>query len=277
MEAQALKMIQDTALTAAAKPIDGTLMPLVAMPKDVMLANLEQYLPNRLRFRGSFATSSIKDFCRYCTSRTTETGFSSKGFISIGKSLSCEMIFNIGNAVTAGHCDDTAAMTLQPTALFNAVTRLMTARDITQRELAEWIEEWSEYVTAHDSILDSGKKLSLAASVTAIRKLTIKSASEKTSEVGDFTAARSALESIAATSVEVLPASLAVKVTPYEGVNEIAIKIRLSVITSGESPKFRVHWIREEAQREEIAQDFCNKLTGELGGLADIYIGGFSA
>lgn len=276
IEAAAIEQIKSLALTAAGKRVEDTQVPLILLPKDVSMNSLEGYLPNRVRFRGTLETESIADFTRYVSERTRPTEVSAKGFIGIKDSLTCSVIFNIGNEASAGHCDDRAVLSLDQTAPFKAMNKVLGVK-MGQRQIAEWVEDWAEYLCAV-SRNDEGKEdeLLLSRTVSAIRKVTLESISRQTTEVGDMSASRSALDSIAATSTETLPSVLIFSTTPYEGLEKRSFRLRVSIVTGEREPIFVLRWAKQEAEIEEISQEFKAKLDAEIGGFADLYIGNFT-
>lgn len=277
IESAAIEQIKSLVLAAAGKRVDDTLTPLILLPKDVSMNSLEGFLANRVRFRGKLQTESIQDFARYVIKRTNAVAAKTpKGFIGINDNLSCEVIFNIGDESTAGHCDDLAMLLLMQSAPFKAMNKVIGVK-MNQRALAEWIEDWANNLRAI-SLTDEGEEssLALARTVVAVRKVTLEAISRQTTEVGDMSASRSALDSIAATSTETLPSVLIFSAIPYEGLQSRDFRLRVSIITGEREPIFVLRWAKQEAQIEEIAQEFKEKLNTEIGGFTDLFIGSFA-
>lgn len=272
MEAATLARIEALALAASGHRVAGTHIPVALVPQGVGMHSLEPFMENRLRFRGTLDTTSLKDFAAHVIARNA-TGAS--GFVSADdtQSLGCTVIFNIGNATIPGHCDDIAKLALKPTAAFEAVHGI-TNKKPDQKDLAEWMEDWSTNLHAKDA---DGGDISLSRAVAAIRKVTIETLNKAEHQVGDMAASRSAMDSIAATSTEVLPATLEFTATPFEGLQARTMVLRVGVLTGSAKPVFSLRWVQKNAQLEEIASEFKDILKAEIGGMATLIMGSFSA
>ena len=62
---------------------------------------------------------------------------------------------------------------------------------------------------------------------------------------------------------------------PYDGLEERTFTLRLSIVTS-EPPVIKARWVMQEQQEEEMAQEFKDKLTAEIGGLCQLTVGTFA-
>nr|WP_312231674.1 YfdQ family protein [Pseudomonas sp.] len=243
---------------------------LAVLPESASTLNLEQYDATRYRFRGALHTHSIRDFSKYVTYHLkTADELDPAGFINQEK-MSATVIFNLGNQDLAGHADDTATITLKPTAAFKAVEGIA-GQKLSQQALAEWLEDWARNLEASAD----ADKLNIVAAINGIRRMTIKATSQRDSAVGDFSASRSAMDEIEAKSLETLPTSFHFTTVPYEGLAPALISLRLSVITGDNAPVLKLRWVGEEAQREEFAEEFKNVLHEQIGEQVPLTIGTF--
>lgn len=267
----ALQHIQDLALAASANPVsvDGG-ADVVALPESVRLTNLEQYKLGRDRFRGALKTHSPRDFTRYVERHVGEAPEGTGGFID-QDAMSATVIFNLGAPGAAGHGDDTATLTLKPTAAYSAVLAII-GRKLSQQELAEWMEDWAPHIQA----LDGDTQLPIAQAINGIRKMTLKATSQRDSAVGDFSASRSAMDEIEAKSQDVLASTLRFTTVPFEGLQPATLPLRLSVLTGSETPVLKLRWVGEETQREEFAREFQGVLERDVGGLVPLTLGTFN-
>ncbi|UQY33792.1 YfdQ family protein [Pseudomonas fulva] len=268
---ETLQHIEAQALIASGTRIEvpgGTT--LAVLPEAARTLNLEQYQELRNRFRGDLKTHSLRDFCNYVTNHVDDLSAAGpSGFIN-QDNMSAQVLFNLGNPDTAGHADDTATLTLKPTAAFKAVEAIV-GQKLSQQALAEWLEDWARNIEA-----SAGEaKLNIVAAINGIRRMTIKATSQRDSSVGDLSASRSAMDEIEAKSQETLPTSFHFTTVPYEGLQPALIVLRLSVITGNDAPVLKLRWVGEEAQREEFAEEFKNVLSSEIGGLVPLTIGTF--
>lgn len=266
---EAIQHIEAQALIATAKPvsIDGG-NDLIVLPESAKLHNLEQFKLQRDRFRGALKTHALRDFANYVEQRAY-ADLEGRGFVD-QDAMAAHIIFNLGTTHDAGHGDDTATLTLKPTAAYSALQAIL-GRPLSQQQLAEWLEDWAPHLSA-----SAGEEtLSIAQAISGIRKMTIKATAQRDSVVGDLKGSRSSMDEIEAKSQETLPSAFIFQTVPFEGLQVAAIPLRLSVIT-GDTPQLKLRWVGEEAQREEFARDFKGVLEQEVGGFVPLTIGTFT-
>ncbi|EAA9678197.1 DUF2303 family protein, partial [Salmonella enterica] len=128
--------------------IQGLACPTALLPAGTGVESLERFALERFRFRGAMTTTSIEDFVRY-----------SKGYASATEKARCfidadhmtaRSVFNIGTLDNPGHADNVASITLKQTAPFRALLQINGER-LKQKQIAEWLEDWSDYLLAFDS------------------------------------------------------------------------------------------------------------------------------
>ncbi len=268
---EAIQHIESQAVIAAAKPItiDGGTS-VAVLPDAVSLRSLEQYQPLRDRFRGTLRTHSLRDFTKYVGAHDNSNQPRPGGFID-QDAMSATVVFNLGEPDHAGHGDDVAVLTLKPTAAYSALQGVA-GRALGQKELAEWLEDWLPNLEAQDG----EATLPMLQAINAVRRMVIKATSQRDSNVGDFSASRSAMDEIEAKSQDTLPSAFIFTTVPFEGLDVADIKLRLSVITGRDEPLLKLRWVGEEAQREAFAREFKDVLEQEVGGLVPLTIGTFS-
>lgn len=264
---ETLQLIIANAVAASSTPSTNT--PTAVLPDNVTLHNLEKYQAQRARFRGELTTNSLTDFANYVVGRN---GPAAQGFVN-QDAMSCEVFFNLGDEASPGHADDTATLKLKATAAYTALQQLAGKR-LSQKELAEWMEDWRANLTAVDP---ADNTLSIVQAIAAVRNITIKASAERTSVEGNFSATRSAMDAIEAASQDTLPAKLHFNIVPYEGLGQRVFTLALSVLTGEDKPALKPRWVGEELQREEIAKEFKAVLAKEVGGSATLLLGNFSA
>jgi uncharacterized protein YfdQ (DUF2303 family) len=262
-----LELIIDQA--HAASDLPPTLFPVTALPIGVKIHNLEQFQALRSRFRGSLHTTSLRDFAGYTISRN---GSEAQGFID-QDDMSCKVFFNLGDEISPGHADDVAILKLKPTAAFKALQQIA-GKKLTQRELAEWIEDWNLNLVA---IKEGGQTMPISAAVASVRNITIEARSTATTSEHNFGAARSAMDSIEAANAESRVEALHFSLIPYDGLGTRVFTLKLSILTGDDKPTLKLRWAGEEQQVEEIAQEFKTTLAKEVGGAATLILGTFNA
>ncbi len=270
---EAIQHIESQAVIAAAKPItiDGGAT-VTVLPEGIRLQPLEQFQPLRDRFRGAMATHSIQDFANYVAGHEIDEAATveQRGFID-QDAMRATVIFNLGTPGAAGHGDDTATLTLKPTAAYAAMQGIV-GKPHSQQALAEWLEDWLPNLQAKAGEAD----LPMLQAINAVRRMVIKATSQRDSNVGDFSSSRSAMDEIEAKSQDTLPSAFIFTTVPFEGLQPAHITLRLSVITGRDEPMLKLRWVGEEAQREEFAREFKAVLEQEVGGFVPLTIGTFT-
>ncbi|SDH48826.1 DUF2303 family protein [Pseudomonas panipatensis] len=263
---EALQLVLANAVAAANVRVTGSAGAMAVVPEGFKLQNLEKLEAHRNRFRGALTTSSLADFVTYVNERANEE---TRGFVD-KDSMSCRVIFNLGDTSQAGHGDDIATLTLQPTAAYAALQAIAGQR-LSQKDLAEWMEDWRDFLKA---VTPDDQEMNLVQAIAAVRNITIKASSERTTVEGNFNASRSAMDQIEAASQDTLPGSLIFTCQPYDGLPLRNFVLRLSVLTGEAKPVIKPRWVAEQQVREEIAQEFKDLLSADITS-TDLTIGTF--
>jgi uncharacterized protein YfdQ (DUF2303 family) len=266
--AEALDKITSASFLAAGKSLT-TDVPVAVIPDGYQIKNLEHLQDQRSRFRGVLNTQSLPDFCDYVIDQSTAEN-RIPTFVD-AECMAAVAIFDLGDTALPLHAEHQAKLILKPTAAYNAL-RLIAGGRHSQQQLAEWVEDWNQYLKVKDK---DGADIPIGVAVQKIRSITIKAKSEVTSTQENFGASRSAMDSIEAAHAEQQPHDLIFTTKPYEGLPPFAFTLRLSIIT-GEKPMLCPRWVQKEAQEEEIAQAFKDVLKKEIGGLSVITVGTFN-
>lgn len=246
----------------------------VAIPEGVKIADLEQYLQQRRRYRGSMRTNLVGEFVEFVSATSDAYGHieAIPCFIHPVKMMA-RVFFNLGDIDTPGHGDHTALLEMKETESFRELLNINGGK-LDQRTLAEWMEDWRDHIEAlaedQNAIIPTGP------AVAAIRKITIGSTAEATSETQTFSSRQSAMAEVEAKNRDQLPAFLKFTCEPYQGLEERTFTLRLSLIT-GESPRISLRIVRLETQQEEMAKELEEKLrTGFEDTPVKTYVGTFS-
>lgn len=262
IEHEALELLQQTAVKAAGI-IDVTQadMPVIAVPDGLKLVDIEHYQSGRCRFRGNYTTSRLSEFLAYVSRRVEqqegaqiiESGRANPSVFIDTDHESAVAYFNLGEPGEAGHADDRATLGLAKTAAFASLVGIV-GKQLAQKSLAEWLEDWSAQLTPIYS--DGEQAHTLKSAIAAVRNITISAQGEASSKVNDFGASRTALENIEAKSKEHLPAGFAFSCEPYAGFQRRDFQLRLSVITDPQQPKLVLRLVAFEDVQEQIAEEF---------------------
>lgn len=233
---------------------------VIALPSDYKIHNLEEFDKNRARFRGAFQTKSTSAFADYAIKNATE---GATAFIDSEK-MSSKLIVNLGNKNAPGHCDHYAKVTLEKTAPFIALLKIVDQRK-TQKEIAEFIEDWRKYLTAssEEDIEGNATEMSIIKALHAVRKITIEAKETTGSETRNFGASTSSMESVDIASADMPPAFFHFKTQPYSELKERTFDLRLSIITD-RVPALVLRIVRFEEHEEQMAEEFKQKIESDL-------------
>ncbi|HAF2547966.1 TPA: YfdQ family protein [Salmonella enterica] len=241
------------------------------MPEGTGVESLERFSLERFRFRGAMTTTSIDDFTRYSKGYASDSE-PARCFID-ADNMTARSVFNIGTLDNPGHADNVASITLKKTAPFRALLQIDGQR-LKQKQIAEWLEDWSDYLLAFDA---DGNTMQISQAAQAVRRITIQQATQQDHETGDFAGKKSLMQSVEASSKDVMPVAFEFKCVPYEGLGERRFNLRNSLLTSDE-PCFVLRIVQLEAQEEEIANEFRDLLISKFEGESvETFIGNFKA
>ncbi|HHT0375477.1 TPA: YfdQ family protein [Raoultella planticola] len=251
--------------------IPGLACPTTILPDGTTVASLERFALERFRFRGAMDTTSIDDFVRYSVAYAQEEE-KARCFIDADNMLA-RSIFNIGTLDNPGHADNVASIKLKKTAPFWALLAINGDR-LSQKQIAEWLEDWSDFLLAFDA---EGQTMDISKAAQAVRRVTIQQTNQADHEDSDFAGRKSLMQSVEASSKDVMPVAFEFKCIPYEGLGERRFSLRNSLLKSGE-PVFVLRIVQLEAQEEEMANEFRDLLIAQFDDKpVETFIGNFKA
>ena len=244
------------AITAANAAIDREQHGQVALPNDFTLIDMEKYMKHRRRLRGNMATSVVGDFASY-TEKNAEEGATI--FIDPEKMTACSVL-NMGTPEKPGHSDNTATLTPTRTAAYAAMRAFGTGDPLSQKQVAEFLEDWADNIKCHDAdgLIAANKAIS------AIRKITIESLKKIEAEEKTLSASRSAFESVEAKSTEKIPVYVEFTCKPYSDFEERTFSMRLGVLTGGQTPMVNLRIVKINEHEEQMANELSNLISDSL-------------
>ncbi|AUX87020.1 hypothetical protein C3F34_13925 [Acinetobacter sp. ACNIH2] len=260
---------------------------LVAVHENYKLADLEQFLNGRNRARGVLTTPSFEDFKSYVLEHS-EAGptnvICSAGEPYVAPKTALVFVDHKNVAATAilnftqedfaqGHCDHKATLKLEPTVVWEKLNKIKDGK-FNQKSFATLLEDWAGVFVA---LTPNNETISIGEALNAVRNMKINATSTTESQVNNLSESRSVLENVeASTTVGKLPAYFEIKDTAYVGLDEKTIKLRLLTNDSDGSPVFALQIVKEEILRNEIIQEFKDKVI-ELLPDNEVRIGTFTA
>lgn len=165
-------------------------------------------------------------------------------------SLSATAIFNMGTKDAPGHCDHKALLTLKKTAPYSALLSISGVQ-MDQRTLAEWMEDWRDYIICLENI-DNCVQIDIVKAIASIRKMTVAAKSETQSAVGSFSSEKSDFEKIEAKG-DALPSFIEFTCEPYQSLPMRIFTLRLSVHINTNDVRFVLRIIKQEQNAQEMA------------------------
>lgn len=250
---------------------------VTVIPCGTEIESLERFNKYRDKLRGAFKTESVDSFIEY---NKNQSGDNATCFIN-ATSMLARTIFDLGTKEHPLHCLHTASLALSKTSDYKAL--LSVIDHIEQKKLSDFIEDWSENITCYGECIgdNDAELIGNNLAVQAVRKVKIESSSEVESTVGDFEGKTSVLQQAAAKAGDYgkkLPALIVFKCSPFNGLKEYVFHVRISVITSNESPVFSLRIVNHEKQCDEMVDEFMSIITNKLSGTEiKTYIGNFSS
>ncbi|MDR0212528.1 MAG: YfdQ family protein [Comamonas sp.] len=245
----------------------ATHTPLVALPDNFNLRNIETHLPTRTRACGTMGSPYIADFVSYAGTHREDGA----AIFVDAENMHAVAVLNLGTPDEPGHADQKAELTPKRTAAYDALRNLVRAPQ-TQRDLAEWLEDWIAAWTAHDGETQILNHTALQ----AIRNLTIEAASRSEHKDESLSAARSTFESVTASSAHTLPSRFVFKCKPYPDLVEREFAVRLSVLTGESKPKFSLRITAIEDHIEQMASEFAVLIREATENTLPVLIGTYS-
>jgi len=153
------------AITAANEATTDKVDAVISLPNDFEVHDLEKYLGNRRRARGTMETSSIDDFAAYTT---TYAEVGAAVFVS-PKIMVANAVLNLGTPSAPGHADNRAQLRPRETAAYTSLMQVANGQALEQSRVAEFIEDWAHTIECfHD-----GASLAPGKAVSAVRNITI--------------------------------------------------------------------------------------------------------
>lgn len=243
---------------------------IVALPSDYATHDLEKYLPNRRRARGKMATSSVQAFAAYVEAHKEE---GASVFVSQSP-MAATAVLNLGKPTAPGHADNIAELAPKATAAYIALCSIANGQGKTQRDVAEWLEDWAMFIDAVDS---DGQDIQTKHAISAVRSITIEAMRKAESKESSLSATRSALEQVTARSDgNPLPAELHVNVEPYVGFLPRMFVVRLGVLTTNDKPSLVLRIAKAELHAEQMAAELAEKVQDALNGVPAL-LGNYAA
>lgn len=257
------ELSQAEAITNAAAAIDSGFGQsgdhgLAALPEEFKLHDLEPFMPNRRRQRGSMTTRSIDNFAEY-TNKYGEEG--AAVFIDTD-SMKATAVLNLGTTEHPGHADHRAILEMKPTAAYQALRTATNGMPISQGPVAEFLEDWAHCIICrHD-----GELIETPKAIAALRNITIEALRKVNTTEAQLSASRSTFESVAASSTEQIPTLIEFACVPYAGLATATFNVRLTILTTNDKPSITMRIAKLEEHQERMGRELASLIKEAMGG-----------
>ncbi|MGB1277953.1 MAG: DUF2303 family protein [Nannocystaceae bacterium] len=216
---------------------------------------------HRERFR--YQTSSIIDWAKYIGDRhedeSVKTDLNPKVYIDEDFSAVC--VFNSTISQTGGMADDVAWLNLKKTASMRVVEAIISQSWVGQQTAINWAHESSEWIDDFPALLKYLQNVKAIISA------------EKESVQTETKVRRSAMEQVAIKSEGAPITLITMLVTPYLGLSQFAVDLRLETRFTDGKPTFRFMWDAAENQIEQALMEFQRLADEAVHPDARVYIG----
>jgi len=233
-----------------------TNVPVKVIAEGYKIENMEKYFDHPSRFRGCYSTELIKEFQSYIAQQGQVVCFINDA------TMEAKAFFDLGNENNPGHGEHRATLRLEKLSPYAAMCEI-NGKHQSQRELAEWLEDWRDYAVGLDI---EEVAINIKKAIAAIRNITVSLKSEAGSEEKNLGHRRTGLEELDIKSGEEnLPAYIQFTCEPYDGLSVRAFKMRLGVVTNRhDKPEVVLRVVQFEKIKEEMTIEFKDILLLEL-------------
>jgi uncharacterized protein YfdQ (DUF2303 family) len=239
----------------------------VVIPQGQSLVRLEQFKMTPDHFRATFKTNIVSEFIAYVNAHgTADSGI----FIDQNTSKALAII-DLGDHQNPQWGKHKAEITLKNQPDYDALLGKQ-HQWLDQQAFIDFAEDWPENIVFFDA---DDNALNLKEAVKTLRKLKVNFNSENEQTVNNFSASRSALESIEIKAGnDDLPSGFIFNTIPHDGFSAVELVAQLRSKTVDKSVKLQYRIARLDQVKDEIANEFRDKITtGIITDSAPIFIG----
>lgn len=224
----------------------------LALPSNFKLHDIESFLTERRRARGTMETADLASFVSYVDG-ARQTG--AKVFID-QTAMSAQAVLNLGTITNPGHADNRAIFEQPKTAAYRALLEIADGNGRTQRDIAEFIEDWADHI----DLFDDQDHITMGEGLAAIRAITIETARKVEQTEGQLSASKSAFEQVQASAKTRIPTHIHFQTKPYELLDERLFGCRLGILTGGDKIGLNLRIRQAEKHAEEMATELAGKV-----------------
>jgi len=233
----------------------------VVVPENYKLESLERLKLEPDFFRGSFSTPVLSQFTGYID----QNGTANTGVFIDQATMTANAIIDMGNPESPEWGKHRARVTLDKTPAYADLLRFNDGF-LDQQTFIDFAEDWQDNIEFYGDALVDGQIVintpDFSKTIKTLRKIKTSAKSSLENEVGNFNAARSALESIEITAGgERPPTGFRFSTIPHDGFDSVAFDCRLRAITDDKSVQLKFRIVQLAQHQELIAGQFREKIV----------------
>lgn len=251
-----LQKITDLVESAAGKREFKTDHPVKALPDNYKIHSLESHMKQRNAFRGTFVTSIISDFYKYCEVYSKE----SICFVNRDE-MKAVTIFDMGAETAPGHCQHKAFLNLREKPAYAAALNSHN-KEYDQRQFFNFASDWVNNVKFFDS--EYGE---ISHGIACQKILNVELTEQVKSDFseGDMSASRSNFAKVEMNSKDgKLPNFMTITCVPYDELNEVTLTFRIYAAKGRGEPCIKTRCEQLDDIKDGIAQNFANLLSDQF-------------
>lgn len=256
MDKTAIQEIAKLAIAAESNALLGH--EAIVIPEGFKLQSLELFkaIPNH--FRAKYTTNVLDEFIEYLSFFANET---TAVFIN-PETLAAKAIIDMGDKSKPLWGRHLANIQLLKKPAYSALLKSANML-LLQQEFIDFIEDWRGNINFYADN-EERASLSFSAVLKTLRHLKISANSNSEQNIGNFSASRSALESIEIKAGgDLLPDGFLFEVIPYEGFAPVILSCQLRAVSDDKNVKLKFRIEQLDIIQNILAVQFQEKLINE--------------
>lgn len=274
MDNTAIKAITDLALSQAANDaISGKGIDAVVISKDQQLQSLEHLNAVPDLFRGKFSTSVLDEFNAYINKH----GYPDTAVFIDQDNMTAHSIIDMGDHADPQWGKHRAGIGLINTPAYNALL-VSSDRTLQQQDFIDFAEDWQDNILFYFGDEAVTGPAAFKKIIQTLRRLKVSANASTEQTVGNFSATRSAMESIEIKAgQDELPTGFIFTATPHDGFEKVAFDCQLRAVNDDKNVKLKYRIGQLDLHKEQIANAFRDKIkAGITKEGVSIFIGNMS-
>lgn len=271
MDQTAIKEINNQATAKALNEHIASRGGVVVVPKDHDIHDLLKMDGERRYFRGVFNTKSLKSFIEYVNDQSQSTE-SAELFLDKER-MEAVAIFDLkDNDGTPRTAEHRAKFEAQHTPEYRAINALLGARQLDQRDLVDFAEEWGDVFNFFDT---HGNPVGLKTAINSMRNMKVNASSSSESSVSDMAQSKSRTANIEAKGKDVTIGGFTAEIRLYEELAVEVVKVKFRLHAAGDDITVTARLMNQDRMIEAIATDLAARIAADA--TLKTYIGTFKA